>query len=41
VGFDAPPGLIVGYGLDYRGKYRNLRCTALLAPAVHGAVPAR
>jgi hypoxanthine phosphoribosyltransferase len=40
VGFDAPPGLIVGYGLDYRGRYRNLRCTALLSPAVYGAVPA-
>jgi hypoxanthine phosphoribosyltransferase len=33
VGFDAPPGLIVGYGLDYRGRYRNLRCAAVLAPA--------
>lgn len=31
VGFDVGPGLIVGYGLDYRGKYRNLRCAALLA----------
>jgi hypoxanthine phosphoribosyltransferase len=40
VGFDAPPGLIVGYGLDYRGHYRNLRCAALLAPAVYGAVAA-
>jgi hypoxanthine phosphoribosyltransferase len=41
VGFDAPPGLIVGYGLDYRGHYRNLRCAALLSPAVHGVVPSR
>jgi len=41
VGFDVPPGLIVGYGLDYRGRYRNLRCTALLSPAVHGVVPTR
>jgi len=32
VGFDVEPGLIVGYGLDYRGRYRNLRCAALLAP---------
>ena len=31
-GFDVPAGLIVGYGLDYRGHYRNLRCTAVLAP---------
>lgn len=41
VGFDAPSGLIVGYGLDYRGRYRNLRCTALLAPSVHGAAITR
>jgi hypoxanthine phosphoribosyltransferase len=30
IGFDVGPGLIVGYGLDYQGRYRNLRCTALL-----------
>jgi hypoxanthine phosphoribosyltransferase len=41
VGFDAPPGLIVGYGLDHRGHYRNLRCAAVLAPRVYAAVPAR
>jgi hypoxanthine phosphoribosyltransferase len=40
VGFDVPPGLIVGYGLDYRGQYRNLRCAAVLAPSVYGAVQA-
>ncbi|GAA0557069.1 hypoxanthine phosphoribosyltransferase [Paractinoplanes ferrugineus] len=33
VGFDVSDGLIVGYGLDYRGKYRNLRCAALLSEA--------
>jgi hypoxanthine phosphoribosyltransferase len=33
-GFDVPAGLIVGYGLDYRGHYRNLRCAAVLAPHV-------
>jgi hypoxanthine phosphoribosyltransferase len=32
IGFDVPAGLIVGYGLDYRGRYRNLRCAAALAP---------
>lgn len=32
IGSDVPAGLIVGYGLDYRGRYRNLRCAALLAP---------
>ncbi|GIE95128.1 hypoxanthine phosphoribosyltransferase [Paractinoplanes rishiriensis] len=31
VGFDVGPGLIVGYGLDYQGQYRNLRCAAVLA----------
>lgn len=41
VGFDVPPGLIVGYGLDYRGHYRNLSCTAVLAPHIHAAVAAR
>ena len=38
IGFDVPAGLIVGYGLDYRGHYRNLRCAAVLAPSVYGAV---
>jgi hypoxanthine phosphoribosyltransferase len=41
VGFDAPPGLIVGYGLDYQGRYRNLTCAAVLSPQVYGAVTAR
>jgi hypoxanthine phosphoribosyltransferase len=31
VGFDVGPGLIVGYGLDHRGRFRNLRCAAVLA----------
>lgn len=35
VGFDAPEGVLVGYGLDYGGRYRNLRCAALLAPHVY------
>ena len=35
VGFDAPEGMLVGYGLDYAGRYRNLRCAALLAPHVY------
>jgi hypoxanthine phosphoribosyltransferase len=41
VGFDVEPGLIVGYGLDHRGLYRNLSCAALLAPHLHGAVAHR
>jgi hypoxanthine phosphoribosyltransferase len=35
VGFDAPDGVLVGYGLDYGGRYRNLRCAALLAPHIY------
>jgi len=31
IGFDVGAGLIVGYGLDHQGKYRNLRCAAVLA----------
>ena len=33
IGFDAPPGLIVGYGLDYRGRYRNLTLRGRALPA--------
>ena len=41
IGFDVPAGLIVGYGLDYHGRYRNLSCAAVLAPHVHGVVASR
>jgi hypoxanthine phosphoribosyltransferase len=37
IGFDVGAGLVVGYGLDYRGRYRNLRCAAVLAPHVYRA----
>ena len=37
IGFDVGPGLIVGYGLDHRGHYRNLRCAAVLAPRAYAA----
>ena len=36
-GFDVGPGLIVGYGLDHQGRYRNLRCAATLAPQRYAA----
>jgi hypothetical protein len=39
VGFDAPEGVLVGYGLDYAGRYRNLRGAALLAPHVYAGRP--
>ena len=35
VGFDIGPGMIVGYGLDYAGRYRNLRQCAVLAPHMY------
>lgn len=35
VGFDIPTEFVVGYGLDYAEKYRNLRDVAVLAPHVY------
>jgi hypoxanthine phosphoribosyltransferase len=35
VGFDIPNAFVVGYGLDYNEKYRNLRCIGTLAPHVY------
>lgn len=35
VGFDIPNAFVVGYGLDYSEKYRNLRCIGTLAPHVY------
>ena len=34
VGFDLPDRFVVGYGLDYRGKYRNLPFLELLKPEI-------
>lgn len=33
-GFDLPPYFVVGYGLDFREKYRNLPFVGLLSPEV-------
>jgi hypoxanthine phosphoribosyltransferase len=35
VGFDIPNDFVVGYGLDYAGKYRNLDGLGVLDPAVY------
>lgn len=37
VGFDIPNEFVVGYGLDYAERYRNLRDVAILAPHVYSA----
>ncbi len=35
VGFDIPNKFVVGYGLDYDERYRNLRSVATLSPHVY------
>lgn len=35
VGFDIPNDFVVGYGLDYSERFRNLRDVAVLAPHVY------
>lgn len=35
VGFDIPPEFVVGYGLDYAERYRNLPFVGTLAPHVY------
>lgn len=34
--FDVGAGFVVGYGMDYAEKYRNLPYIALLKPAIYG-----
>jgi hypoxanthine phosphoribosyltransferase len=38
-GFDLPPRFVVGYGLDYRERYRNLPFVGLLRPEAFGDTP--
>jgi hypoxanthine phosphoribosyltransferase len=35
VGFDIPDAFVIGYGLDYAERYRNLRGVGVLAPHVY------
>jgi hypoxanthine phosphoribosyltransferase len=37
VGFDIPNEFVVGYGLDYAERYRNLPCIATLKPSAYGS----
>jgi len=36
VGFDIPNAFVVGYGLDYAERYRNLAVVATLSPDIFG-----
>jgi hypoxanthine phosphoribosyltransferase len=35
VGFHIDDVFVVGYGLDYQERYRNLRCIGVLHPRVY------
>ena len=37
VGFEIPPEFVVGYGLDFGERYRNLPYVATLKPSAYGA----
>jgi hypoxanthine phosphoribosyltransferase len=39
-GFEIPDKFVVGYGLDYAGRYRNLPFICVLKPEIYGNVPA-
>ena len=39
LGFDIPPEFVVGYGLDYGEKYRNLPYVATLKPEAYEGAP--
>ena len=40
VGFDIPDYFVVGYGLDYRERYRNLPFVGVLHPHIYNPAPA-
>lgn len=35
VGFSVPDAFVVGYGLDYNQRYRNLPCIGVLKPCIY------
>jgi hypoxanthine phosphoribosyltransferase len=35
IGFEVPDEFVVGYGLDYAGKYRNIPEICVLKPEVY------
>jgi len=37
IGFTIPDEFVIGYGLDYAGKYRNLPYVAVLDPCIYAA----
>jgi len=39
-GFEIPDKFVVGYGLDYAGRYRNLPFICVLKPEIYGREPA-
>jgi hypoxanthine phosphoribosyltransferase len=39
VGFEIPPVFVIGYGLDYAERYRNLPFVATLKPEVYEGAP--
>jgi hypoxanthine phosphoribosyltransferase len=38
-GFTIPDRFVIGYGLDYDERYRNLPYIGVLKPAVYGGAP--
>jgi hypoxanthine phosphoribosyltransferase len=39
IGFDVPDAFVVGYGLDYQQRYRNLPFIGILRPEILGNAP--